>query len=138
MDNYARQWTLAAKECYERGCNCQGCYMRDLITSDICRMKGAVLELVRKYGKPPARLGGLFTKSEQEIVDAILDGCNTFEEIAEHLNRSKETIQSLTHGLYIKARSNGWKPIKKGIIKHSLLPQFIKYLRKGGFESEEQ
>lgn len=52
INTYARQWTEGAIYCYKRGCNCQGCYIKELLESK-CLMKRAVLELVRKFGKPP-------------------------------------------------------------------------------------
>ena len=48
-------WTIQAKECYNRGCNCQGCNMQDFKFSSKnqkCRMKCTVIELVRTIGIP--------------------------------------------------------------------------------------
>lgn len=46
------RWTPSAIECYNRGCICSGCPMKDLIKSQKCQMKTSVLELVRKLGVP--------------------------------------------------------------------------------------
>ena len=48
-----RRWTPLAKDCYARGCNCQGCFYNNLFqTVPQCRMKAAVLGLVRGFGRP--------------------------------------------------------------------------------------
>lgn len=49
-----RRWTHAAIDCYKRGCVCQGCYFSDFFSDEkqSCRMKSAVIELVRLFGKP--------------------------------------------------------------------------------------
>ena len=52
---YAKTWTKGSIFCYERGCNCNGCFVKDLITSQPCIMKNAVIELVKKLGKPPEK-----------------------------------------------------------------------------------
>ena len=51
-----RRWTDSAKECYLRGCNCDGCdiyklYFKGKKTQ--CFMKMAVIESVRTLGLPP-------------------------------------------------------------------------------------
>ena len=45
------RWTKSAKDCYFIGCTCSKCKIYEIIGSK-CRMKAAVLELVRKFGKP--------------------------------------------------------------------------------------
>ena len=48
-----RYWTEDAINCYERGCICEGCLMKKMITSlNKCQMKASVLELVRIHGIP--------------------------------------------------------------------------------------
>ena len=54
-DNFARAWTQTAKECYLRGCVCQGCPLNEVMETP-CRMKMAVFELVRKFGAPPEKI----------------------------------------------------------------------------------
>ena len=46
-----RRWTQSAVECYAIGCNCSKCYLKEIMKNH-CRMKGAVLELVRQFGVP--------------------------------------------------------------------------------------
>lgn len=129
---YAAAWTEGSIYCYKRGCNCQGCYMKDLIESMPCRMKSAVLELVRKFGKPNETKDSDLREIEQKIIEAINSDCDSFESIAEYIGRTTTATQSLVHGLYKKAKEYyGWKPIKKGIVHKSLLPDFIRWVRKG-------
>lgn len=48
-----RRWTTTAIECYQRGCNCEGCFYNDYFSgSHKCQMKASVLELVRVIGTP--------------------------------------------------------------------------------------
>jgi hypothetical protein len=49
--NTVRRWTNAAKECYERGCACTGCFYKEYFEGR-CQMKRCVFELVRVMGKP--------------------------------------------------------------------------------------
>lgn len=51
-----RRWTQAAKDCYERGCVCEGCFFNDFFSGYKCRMKASVIELVRLFGAPPKRV----------------------------------------------------------------------------------
>lgn len=51
----SRMWTRAAIECYSIGCNCSKCELikeLESVNPYTCRMKSAVIELVRKLGKP--------------------------------------------------------------------------------------
>ncbi|MEI8128002.1 MAG: hypothetical protein WCG95_00160 [bacterium] len=45
------KWTQSAIECYQIGCICSNCSMNEII-GDRCRMKGAVIELVKTIGIP--------------------------------------------------------------------------------------
>lgn len=50
-----RRWTLSAIDCYKRGCICEGCFIYEKYSKPgkwNCYMKSAVIELVRKFGKP--------------------------------------------------------------------------------------
>lgn len=49
---YVSKWTDGAINCYERGCRCEGCNNIPDDFKDKCRMKLAVLELVRRFGAP--------------------------------------------------------------------------------------
>lgn len=46
-----RRWTKSAIDCYYIGCNCSKCFIFEIIGAR-CQMKSAVLQLVRKFGKP--------------------------------------------------------------------------------------
>ena len=46
------RWTIDALTCYNRGCVCKGCPIKNLITSSKCKMKASVMELVKKIGAP--------------------------------------------------------------------------------------
>lgn len=49
-------WTRTSAECFERKMVCDGCFYNETYfkhTKEKCKMKAVVLELYRKYGKPP-------------------------------------------------------------------------------------
>jgi len=48
------RWTPTARECFKRGCVCEGCFYKEFFTTSSfqCRMKGSVVELVKKFGVP--------------------------------------------------------------------------------------
>lgn len=53
MNNYipkipksALNWTPQAIDCYKRHCNCQGCFINEVIETP-CKMKHVVSELIR-------------------------------------------------------------------------------------------
>ena len=53
-----QRWTPSAVECYQRGCICEGCPIREMVKSlGKCQMKAAVLELVKIHGIPTKRNG---------------------------------------------------------------------------------
>ena len=49
-----RRWTISAIECFKRGCVCVGCFYDEFFKNSHhkCRMKEAVLESVRRLGRP--------------------------------------------------------------------------------------
>lgn len=47
----ANRWTLSAAQCYQIGCNCEKCYLPEILETK-CLMKTTVIELVRKFGAP--------------------------------------------------------------------------------------
>lgn len=50
-------WTLAAAECYARGCICWDCNYRGYIEHPKgCKMKYSVMNLVDRFGAPPEHL----------------------------------------------------------------------------------
>ena len=51
----AKHWTPTAIECYRIGCNCFKCYLYKIYfqnSNTTCKMKTAVIELVRTQGVP--------------------------------------------------------------------------------------
>ena len=52
LDVSVQRWTEGAINCYKRGCVCKNCPVKNLITSQKCQMKSAVIELVKKFGIP--------------------------------------------------------------------------------------
>lgn len=46
-----RRWTRSAIECYQIGCVCKNCSLFEIMGYQ-CKMKGAVIELVRTIGIP--------------------------------------------------------------------------------------
>lgn len=51
MTNNLNRWTKSAIECYNRGCSCRGCLVKNIMLSE-CKMKKTVLKLVQKFGAP--------------------------------------------------------------------------------------
>lgn len=49
-----RYWTIDAINCYNRGCICIGCQIKEMMIESLykCQMKASVLELVRIFGIP--------------------------------------------------------------------------------------
>ena len=127
-----RRWTEGAIACYKRGCNCSGCITREILETP-CYMKAAVIELVRKLGAPPEEINPKeLTKKEQQTIDAILDGCRNYKEIAEKMNVKESHAPHLVHTLYNKARQYyGFVFTTK---REKMLPEFIFWVRNGGFE----
>lgn len=121
---YPKSWTEGSIFCYKRGCNCQGCYVKDLMESQRCRMKAAVIELVKKFGKPPENELHL-SHSQQKIIDAILAGCNNKKEIAETTGLNIDCVQAALSNMYDLAKNDG-------IVYKNLrykLPDFIRWVR---------
>ena len=125
----AMTWTDAARDCYNIGCQCNKCLL-SLFLEEPCYMRDTVFELVRKFGAPKNEKESIFTKYQLKIITAIKNGCGTVTEIAEECGKSESAITGMLHTLYMKARKLGWNPKKRGIVTQSLLPQFIKWVRK--------
>lgn len=53
------RWSTDAVNCYKRGCICEGCPIKEIVTSlnNKCQMKASVLKLVKRYGIPTKRNG---------------------------------------------------------------------------------
>lgn len=124
-NNYhAEKWTEGSIFCYKRGCNCNGCFVSDLIESQKCRMKTSVIELVRKFGKPPENELQL-TRTQQKIINAILKGCNNKYQIAKETGLTVSCVQSALTDMYDLAENDG-------IVYKNLrykLPDFIRWVR---------
>lgn len=46
-----RRWTLTAAQCYQIGCNCEKCYLPEILETK-CEMKKTVIKLVKEFGAP--------------------------------------------------------------------------------------
>lgn len=46
------RWTPSAKQCYFRGCVCNGCFYNEFFKDKQCQMKKSVIELVKQIGAP--------------------------------------------------------------------------------------
>ena len=49
------KWTLGAIKCYQRGCRCEGCYIKKTYPQTLgymCAMKHSVRFLIKKFGLP--------------------------------------------------------------------------------------
>lgn len=109
-----RHWTQGAVECYKRGCVCKGCETFELIGNQ-CRMKAAVIELVKNVGPPPdnfkekdeysrREINSLeLTASETNVRDLLLQGLN-YKQVAEKLSISLATVK--THVAKIFEKKN--------------------------------
>ncbi|MDD3149917.1 MAG: hypothetical protein PHV68_03705 [Candidatus Gastranaerophilales bacterium] len=67
------RWTIAAIECYERKCICESCFYHNFFKNSghKCKMKFAVIGLVRKLGKPTIKLND-FTDKQGVLDDEIV------------------------------------------------------------------
>lgn len=103
--NSESKWTESSMFCYRRGCNCEGCYIKDVLETH-CFMKKAVLALVKKYGAPSNNEDTL-SINQQKIVFAILAGAKTKKEISEKTNIAEGLIQHNLNELYTIAETDG-------------------------------
>lgn len=122
-NQYCQRWTKGAKECFFRGGRCEGCITFGILGYR-CRMKQSVLELVRKYGVPTNDEDTL-TERQQKVIDAILNGANTKDEIAKYTGLEPDQTQGVLSQLYQLAESEGVVYISKGF----KLAQFIDWVR---------
>lgn len=110
MNNvYAAHWTEGSVFCYRRGCNCQGCYIKELLESK-CLMKCAVLELVRKYGAPKLKevKKEKYTEEQKHIIRLVRSGIVTRKELAKELNIGVDILTSKVRPLYRIAEQDGY------------------------------
>lgn len=130
------RWSQTAIDCYRRGCVCKGCLLNE-ITEQKCVMKKSVLELVAQLGAPPEEVKGIFeglTYQQNNVINAIIDGANTTEEIAQALEYNKGTVQTYLSELYVIAETNGLY-FKANCGR---LPELVEFLRNKQKEKENE
>ena len=94
-----RHWTPTAIECYQRGCNCNGCGIQELI-SEKFQMKNTVIGLVKTLGKPePYIHKARDEKIILEIVKRVSKGMSK-QEIADDLGTTLGQV------CYVMQRNN--------------------------------
>ena len=87
-------------------------------------MKAAVIELVRKFGKPQEEKQ--LSSTQQKVINAILAGCNNKLEIVDYTDLSETNVQSALSKMYELAEFDG-------VVYKNLrykLPDFIKWRRR--------
>lgn len=94
--NNIQSWTIQAKYCYDRGCNCFGCDIADIVETK-CLMKKTVIELVKNLGKPPEEYSRKFceTKEPDLTKDFILNQLHqgkTLKQIAKETGFPESTV----------------------------------------------
>lgn len=127
QNNHVKQWTKAAIDCYNRGCVCRGCPMSKLETG--CRMKGSVIELVRKFGTPQDKFKKVHERileEQEKIIGLVKNGISTRKELAAKLNISLSELSSRMIRLYRKAEQEGFKFLT---LKY-MFYEWVEYIRK--------
>lgn len=122
-----RSWSKSAIECYQRGCICYECPTQALF-AEKCKMKEAVLSLVRQFGEPPKNIEGVLpdlTEGQIEVINAIVNGANTFEDIAEVIGITILGVKSRLNKVYEAAKLQGFAPENK----RYMLPELTIFLR---------
>ena len=108
-------WTPTAEDCYNRGCVCEGCFMFKIL-HNTCQMKSAVIDLVRKFGRPPEKpkefLPGI-NNNLQKTVDAILNGATDKQTLAKILNKPGHQVQNNINKLCNIVQAQGYKFTKR-------------------------
>lgn len=68
MEKY-EHWTKSARDCYKRGGVCEGCFYESFFAGKPykCRMKKAVLSLVKTVGTPPKVEPAGYYEDDEEI-----------------------------------------------------------------------
>lgn len=115
-------WTPAARECYERGCICDGCLMSWTLGKR-CRMKEAVLYLVREFGAPKEE--SIYSGREKQIINAILNGADTYEELEQATGLKHTLVRATLTRLYRYADG-------AGVVYQNnryKLPDFVEWVR---------
>lgn len=107
-----RLWTKSAVYCYNRGCNCKGCYYKEFFkdsdkhirimfniideydNTQTCKMNETVLELVRKFGKPD--IEKLYPEPTKEVLEKLyLVEKKTQKEIIDELHIDRWQFNNL-------------------------------------------
>lgn len=122
-----RRWSPGAIDCYNRGCVCNGC-LTGKIMEQRCRMKSAVIELVKTLGPPKIYTTNFIpgaTEQEENIVRAIVEGASDLKQIAENLELNEITIKPRLYSLYRLIEDQGYQ-FKT---RKNRLPEFIAYVK---------
>ena len=94
-EEYSMHWNRTAYECYLRGCNCWMCPTQELI-SEKCRMKYAVMELIRKYGVE--KMNKKYEEYLSNEADKYFDGCLPevvgYEDVYEFTDEDGQAVAS--------------------------------------------
>lgn len=91
-------------------------------------MKSAVLKLVRELGAPKDKEKWL-NEQQQMVINAILAGDNTREEIEARTGYVRSTIQYILSDLYKIAETDNFITNTK----RDSLPKFVKWVRGEGY-----
>ena len=98
-------WTKTALECYERNCNCTGCYYSTLET--VCVMRETVEATLRECGEPNKPKPPKQSKHTEAIIDAIVNGAKNKYEVAQMCGMRVENVQSKLNKLCKNEIKNG-------------------------------
>ncbi|MEW5970239.1 MAG: hypothetical protein AB1706_10255 [Pseudomonadota bacterium] len=75
------RWTEDAINCYNRGCQCQGCFYHDFFSGNQkCQMQNSVLELVKRFGPPGRNLKPTKKIKDEYIEERIKEALKTTPE----------------------------------------------------------
>lgn len=123
---YAAAWTISSIDCYNRGCRCEGCYMREILETP-CDMKRAVMELVKRFGAPTEQKEERKVPEKHRIIlEAIRNGAESYDDLYEMTDLKFTSIQTSLSRLYQEAKEQGL--VFKN--KKYKLPEFVKWIRK--------
>lgn len=118
-----KKWTRQAVECYKRNCRCEGCILNSLESR--CTMKKAVIELVKKFGIPNDELLTGVKPRHRQIIDAILNGCNTKTQICKYTGLKDFQVQIAIGEICVIVIEQGYEFINTS----NRLPELVEYIR---------
>ena len=124
-NQYVKQWTEGAIFCYKRGCTCEGCFYQELL-SEKCKMKSAVFMLVKKLGAPKEYHNVAYSNQQIKVIEAILNGASTKDEISDAVGISVRNLQSHINKLYAIAKAEGCRFNNP----RNMLPDYVEWVRK--------